>query len=62
MTKTTLYATRDFGDVGTERSFKAGEAVSGKDGELENYKAAGLVSPDKPEAAAKAGADSGKPA
>lgn len=39
----TLYATRDFTDAGTERSFKKGEPVDVEAGELENYEAAGLV-------------------
>lgn len=40
----TPLAIRDFKDAGTERSFKAGEPVTDvEDGELENYRAAGLV-------------------
>jgi hypothetical protein len=49
--ETTLYATRNFKDAGKERTFEAGKPVDASEGELANYKAAGLVAP-KAEAAA----------
>lgn len=59
MTKTaspqTLYAARPFRDAGTGRSFEAGKLPEDvKPGEIENYRAAGLVSDQKPEAPADA--------
>ncbi|MCU6454351.1 hypothetical protein LPN01_09690 [Sphingomonas sp. A2-49] len=46
-----LYAARDFKDVGTGRSFAAGDEVTGKAGEIANYEAAGLLTDKKSEAA-----------
>lgn len=49
------YATRNFTDAGTGRSFKAGQELTGlKIGELANYEHAGLAGdePRKPEAPA----------
>ncbi|MBD8677927.1 hypothetical protein [Sphingomonas sp. CFBP 13720] len=43
-----MYATRDFNDSGTGKSFVKGKPVAATDGELANYEAGGLVSPDKP--------------
>lgn len=47
--KKTFYATRDFNDAGTEKSFKAGDDVTGEKG-VDNYVAAGLASDKKPQA------------
>jgi len=47
----TMYATRDFKDAGTLRAFEGGKPVEADEGTLANYKAAGLVSPDQPQAA-----------
>jgi hypothetical protein len=48
---TKRYATRDFSDAGTGRSFKAGDDLSDLTaGELFNYEHAGLAG-DKPESA-----------
>lgn len=48
-TKPTYYATRDFTDAGTGRSFEAGKPVDDIDaGTALNYEAGGLVSTDKP--------------
>lgn len=45
----TYYATRDFNDAGTERSFAAGgELKDVDDGALANYEAAGLATTEKP--------------
>ncbi|GGB21503.1 hypothetical protein GCM10011380_08850 [Sphingomonas metalli] len=45
------FATRDFNDAGTTRSFKAGaELTECSDGEIANYVAARLASADKPAA------------
>ncbi|MBY9062301.1 hypothetical protein K7957_05075 [Sphingomonas yunnanensis] len=50
MTTKTITAARDFKDAGTERQFKAGEAITDVDaGAIDNYRAAGLI--------AEAGAD-----
>lgn len=38
-----LVATRDFKDAGTGRAFAKGKPVEAEAGELENYRAAGLV-------------------
>ncbi|MDP1026394.1 hypothetical protein Q5H91_04150 [Sphingomonas sp. KR1UV-12] len=47
--KKPLYATRDFNDAGTTRTFERGaELKKCTDGELLNYKAAGLASEEKP--------------
>lgn len=52
---TTLYATRDFTDAGTGRSFAFGDELKDlKDGELLNYQHAGLASEGQPSKAAKA--------
>ena len=48
---TKRFATRDFNDAGTGKSFKAGQELAGvSDGELVNYEHAGLAG-DKPESA-----------
>lgn len=47
----TFYATRDFKDVGTGKAFAAATEVIATPGEIENYRAAGLVTTDKPKAA-----------
>ncbi|MEG3089501.1 hypothetical protein [Sphingomonas sp. PB4P5] len=48
----TYYATRDFGDAGTERQFTKGEKLTDVEhGSLVNYAAAGLASTEKPKAA-----------
>jgi hypothetical protein len=50
---TALYAVRAFNDAGTGRSFKAGKLPNDHDltdGEIENYRAAGLVTDQKPKA------------
>lgn len=55
MTKTTMYATRDFRDAGTERAFKRGEAIADvNEGAMGNYAAAGLVAPEQPKDEAEA--------
>jgi hypothetical protein len=59
-TKETLYATRNFTDAGTGKSFEQGKTVEGTDGELANYKAAGLVGAKTDVQAAAA--DTGGPA
>lgn len=47
----TLYFVRNFNDAGTGRSFEGGKrAVDLSDGEIENYRAAGLVSDQRPAA------------
>lgn len=49
---TKRFATRDFNDAGTGRSFNAGDELTGLSaGELANYEHAGLAG-DKPDAAA----------
>lgn len=46
------YATRDFNDAGSQRSFEAGEELADvKDGQLKNYEFSGLASTQKPGAA-----------
>lgn len=46
---TKRYATRDFTDAGTNKSFKAGQELTGlSEGELGNYEHAGLAG-DKPD-------------
>lgn len=45
----TMYATRDFKDAGTLRTFENGKPVDADDATLANYKAAGLVSTDQPQ-------------
>ncbi len=46
---TTYYATRDFKDAGTERSFEGGKALEDIDeATARNYEAAGLASTEKP--------------
>lgn len=52
----TLYATKDFTDAGTGKSYKAGSVIFATDGELANYLASGLASasPDIPGGAAVA--------
>lgn len=64
MTTKTMYATRDFRDAGSERAFAAGEPIRDvSDGEMANYAAAGLASPDKPKAPAMSDTKGGdKPA
>lgn len=48
-TDTTYYATRDFTDAGTERSFEKGKPLEDVDeGTARNYAAAGLASTEKP--------------
>lgn len=43
------YATRDFTDAGTTRNFERGEVLEKcTEGELLNYRAAGLASTEKP--------------
>lgn len=54
--KETLYATRNFKDAGTGKVFEAGKVVEASEGELANYKAAGLVGPKAEAAAAVSGA------
>lgn len=49
MTDKPMYATRDFNDAGTEKSFTRGEKITAKAGELANYAAAGLASEEKPQ-------------
>lgn len=50
-TTTTMYATRDFTDAGTERAFSRGETLKDvTEGEMANYVAAGLASATKPKA------------
>ncbi|WP_288935064.1 hypothetical protein [uncultured Sphingomonas sp.] len=52
---TTHYATRDFKDAGTTRFFSRGDALTDvSDGELGNYRAAGLASTEKPKSPAEA--------
>jgi hypothetical protein len=46
----TMYATRDFKDAGTLRAFEGGKPVEADAATLANYKAAGLVSTDQPQA------------
>lgn len=46
------YATRDFTDAGTGRSFSAGAELKDiEDGQVGNYAAAGLATDEKPKAA-----------
>ncbi|MGW8190159.1 hypothetical protein [Sphingomonas hankookensis] len=45
-----FYATKDFTDAGTERSFEYGKEVDVDEGTALNYEAAGLVSTQKPAA------------
>lgn len=45
-----FYATRDFKDAGTGKSFAFGDPINADDGEIGNYAAAGLASDKKPEA------------
>ena len=53
----TFYASRDFKDEGTGRSFEGGKPMSDVDeGTFANYEAAGLASTEKP-AADKASAE-----
>lgn len=54
--KTTPYfATRDFTDAGTGRSFEKADELTGIDaGTLRNYRAAGLASTTRPATAAAA--------
>lgn len=48
---TKRFATRDFNDAGTKRSFKAGQELTDLSaGELHNYEVAGLAG-EKPETA-----------
>ncbi len=48
-TKPTYYATRDFNDAGTGRSFEAGKVLNDIDeGTALNYEAGGLASTEKP--------------
>ncbi|MEH3046506.1 hypothetical protein [Sphingomonas adhaesiva] len=55
MTETTMYATRDFRDAGTERAFTRGEAITDvPPGAMANYTAAGLVSRERPKDEAEA--------
>lgn len=50
----TLYATKDFRDAGTGRTFVAGKPIEKvTDGELGNYEAAGLAGDKPTEAPAK---------
>lgn len=51
-----LYATRDFNDAGTEKSFKFGQDVSDEPGAA-NYRAAGLASDEKPDATSDEASD-----
>ena len=48
----TLYATRDFTDAGTGKSFAAGKPVEAEAGQLANYAAVKLVSDKRPARAA----------
>lgn len=49
----TYYATRDFTDAGTERSFEKGKPLENIDeATARNYAAAGAASTEKPDAAA----------
>jgi hypothetical protein len=45
----TFYATRNFKDTGTGRSFEGGKPIEADPGEIGNYEAAGLASDKKPE-------------
>ncbi|WP_230781567.1 hypothetical protein [Sphingomonas sp. Leaf37] len=45
-----FYATRDFNDAGSEKSFKFGDDVTGEPG-VANYVAAGAASDKKPRTA-----------
>ena len=47
-------AARDFTDAGTGRSFTKGEEIVAKSGEIENYRAAGLIAQDEPASEATA--------
>lgn len=53
-----FYATRQFKDAGTGKSFGFAAKIDATDGEIGNYEAAGLASTDKP----KANADPAAPA
>ena len=44
------YATRNFTDAGTLRAFENAKPVDADAGTLANYKAAGLVTTDEPQA------------
>lgn len=53
----TYYATRDFTDAGTERSFEKGKSLENVDEATAlNYAAAGAASTEKPEASEPAAA------
>lgn len=56
-TTKSLYATRDFRDAGTEKSFEGGKVVEATPGELANYEAAGLVSEHRPDPQTGAASD-----
>ena len=43
-----MFATRDFNDVGAEKSFLAGKPVEADEATLANYAAAGLISAEQP--------------
>lgn len=52
------YATRDFKDAGTTRFFARGDEITdATDGEIGNYRAAGLASTEKPKDPAEAEQD-----
>lgn len=46
----THYATRSFTDAGTLRAFENAKPVEADEGTLANYKAAGLVTTNEPQA------------
>ena len=57
------FATRNFQDAGTERSFERGaELTDVKDGALANYVAAGLATTEKPQAPIDTTSPAAKPA
>lgn len=56
-TETTYYATRNFKDAGTERSFEAHKEIKDVDADtMRNYVAAGAASTEKPKPPEKAAA------
>ena len=57
----TRYATRDFKDEGTGKSFKAGKPIEAEPGVIANYEAAGLAGDKGAEPETEAPAK-GKPA
>ncbi len=52
---TPFYATREFNDAGTGRTFEKNAELTGIDaGTIENYRVAGLVTSEKPDTEAAA--------